>query len=457
MFGSRRRFLKSGVLSAAGIGALGSFFRAAGDSAALLQPDQLHPQPAPFDRLPLEWYKRQSGMLREKCGEKGCDAILLQNRWNIVYFAGLFHSTTERPFRVFFPVREDAILWYSPGLDRDLVNTWWSTGNEYYFDYLHAENAYPNRGRVTQTETVDLWEWTLKGLGRRGYADKVVGVDWELSAHEREVAQKVMPRATFRNIADICMNMRMVKTEEEIALLQRVYNYFSKIHAFARDYILKRGTDATDFEIRHAAIEYGTELILADVKRDGKPHSAVGIEIQIGCRAGIATAYPHPNQFFHKKVERGDSLQVSGAVRIGGHGGECYRYYQILPTTAWRNQVWETVTESALLLREECYHGNTCSQVAYKIHKLQVERGMEKLIYHRPGHGEGMEGHQPPWLALGDYTMLRKGMTFSVEPGLYDPENGFGYNPSDNCLVWDKRGIFQSSVPWTQEWMHLTL
>jgi Xaa-Pro aminopeptidase len=36
-----------------------------------------------------------------------------------------------------------------------------------------------------------------------------------------------------------------------------------------------------------------------------------------------------------------------------------------------------------------------------------------------------MEGHQPPWLALGDPTVLEEGMMFSVEPGLYDPEKGF--------------------------------
>lgn len=459
MKASRRRFMKNSLLGAAAAGMTPSplWSQAASDSERFLQSDDLHPRAAQFDRLPLEWYKRQTGILREECGEEGCDAVLLQDRWNIIYYTGLFHSTTERPFRVFFPVQEDAIFWYSPGLDRDLVTTWWSTDNDYYFDYLHAEGAYPNRGDVKQGETIDLWEWTLKGIRERGFGEGVIGLDWELNNHQRSIASKVVPRATFRDISDACIQMRMVKTEEELALIQRAYNYFSQIHAFARDYILKHGTDVTDFDVRHAAMEYGTDLIMEDVKRDGRPHSAVGVSVGIGCRTGAATAYPHPNQFFHKKIERGDALQVSGVVHIGGYGGECYRYYQILPSTPHRDKLWQVVTDTVQLLKQECYHGNTCSQVAYAIHKLQVENGVEDYIYHRPGHGEGMEGHQPPWLALGDYTMLRKGMTFSVEPGLYDPENGFGYNPSDNCLVGEKRGIFQSSVPWTKEWMYLEL
>ena len=40
-------------------------------------------------------------------------------------------------------------------------------------------------------------------------------------------------------------------------------------------------------------------------------------------------------------------------------------------------------------------------------------------------HGAGSEGHQSPYIALGDYTMLRRNMCFSEEPGLYDPENGY--------------------------------
>jgi Xaa-Pro aminopeptidase len=82
---------------------------------------------------------------------------------------------------------------------------------------------------------------------------------------------------------------------------------------------------------------------------------------------------------------------------------------------------------------------------------------MAKYIYHRPAHGEGMEGHQPPYIALGDTTVLEEGMTFSVEPGLYNPEGGFGYNPSDSCLVMKDKGVLQGSVPTTKEWSFLTL
>jgi Xaa-Pro dipeptidase len=458
---SRRNFMKnlSYGFAAAGLGRKsGSFsFPQKEGSESLLIKNPDHPQEAAFDRLPLSWYKKTVSRLKEKVAEKGIEAIILQNRWNLIYFTGLFHSTTERPFYVLFPVKKDAIYWYHPGLDRDLVSSWWSTENDYYFDYLHAEGGFPEKGKVVQGKTVDLFEWLLEGLKKRGYADKVIGVDKEFPPSRMKKIKKILPQAKFVDISQACLKMRIVKTPEEIALTQRAMNYFSKIHAFARDYLLEKGTDATDFEVGHAASEYGTDLIMKDVKRDGKPHNAVGISVHIGCRTGVATAYPHPNQFFHKRIEKGDALQISGVVRVGGYGGELYRYFQIAPWDAHREKLWQVVTDCVRIQEEESMAGKTCSELAFKIHQYQVKNGVARYIYHRPAHGEGMEGHQAPWLALGDYTVLEEGMTFSVEPGLYDPENGFGYNPSDNLLVTEKKGVLMSSVPYSKAWMFLKL
>ena len=107
---------------------------------------------------------------------------------------------------------------------------------------------------------------------------------------------------------------------------------------------------------------------------------------------------------------------------------------------------------------EESIAGVTCSTVAYKIHKYQVQNGVARYIYHRPAHGEGWEGHQPPYLALGDHTMLEPGMVFSVEPGLYDPEHGFGSNWSDEFVINEQGPARQMSrLPWSEDWCLIRL
>jgi Xaa-Pro aminopeptidase len=254
--------------------------------------------------------------------------------------------------------------------------------------------------------------------------------------------------------------MQIIKTPEEIALLQRAYRYFDKIHAFARDYILERGTDATDFEVGQALQAYGINLLMEDIQRDGKPHSAVGVEVTSHyVRAGVASAYPHPNQFFHRKIERGQTVYVNTDIKIGGLGGECYRNYLIDPITSQQEKMWEVVAETIQIQEEESKPGAVCSDIARMIHEHQVANGMRDFIYHRPAHGQGQfyVGHQPPFISLGDYTEVEENMTFSMEPGLYDARNGIGINPSDNLRVTASKGVRFSSVPFSKEWSFLTL
>ena len=48
--------------------------------------------------------------------------------------------------------------------------------------------------------------------------------------------------------------------------------------------------------------------------------------------------------------------------------------------------------------------------------------GFEKFLRIGPAMEYGLEGHESPWIAEGDKTVLVEGMTFSCEPGVYDPE-----------------------------------
>ncbi len=200
--------------------------------------------------------------------------------------------------------------------------------------------------------------------------------------------------------------------------------------------------------------------MMRDVRRDGKPHSAVGIYVTSQyVRTGVATAYPHPNQFFHSQVRKGDNLYVNTDIRLGGYGGEGYRNYQIAPWDSQQEKMWQVVADCVQIQLEESVPGTICSDVAYKIHQHQVKEGMQDFIYHRPAHGSGQnyEGHQPPFISLGDHTVIEEGMTFSVEPGLYDSERGIGVNPSDKLLVLKDKAVLMSRVPYSREWCFLTL
>ena len=411
------------------------------------------------DRLPVAWYRACIGRIQQKLAEQNLDGILCRDVWNIVYASGYFHSQTERPEALFIPRQGEPVL-FVPGLDRDLVSSWWLRDAEFYFDYPQAEeNGDPRAGSVAQPRgTVNLWTWMLRGLQRRGYGDKTIACDWELPPSQARLFQEALPGARFAAAGPLMLGLRMIKTPDEIALTRRALAYSDRMLEFCRDYVMRRGTQATDFDVRHEAVRFGTDLVMRDVPHDGRVHSAVGVSISCGCRTGVGTAYPHPNQFFFTRIERGHAIQFSGImVRIGGYGGEGYRACHIQPMTAHQQKLWEVHTEMTLAQIEHSRPGAECREVAARVLEIARRQGVERYVYHRPAHGAGMEGHQAPYVSLGDATVMQEGMMFSNEPGLYDVENGCGYNHSNNVLITASGCEQMNRTPLTKEWCWLRL
>ena len=460
----RRKFIKSMGLGLASMRLSASnLIKSPGESESLLVTNRNHPKPAPkgYDRLPLSWYKQRVQKLKNMLLNDKVDAILLENDVNKIYFSGCFRGSGKRTTWVLFPQEEkDTAYWFSPGIDRDLIKSWWCTENNYYFCFPHGEGGFPNKGKVVAGKQVDLFEWLLEHLKEKGFKGKKIATDMNLSANQLLQLNKYLPKTKFINISGVCEKMRIIKTKEEIALTQRAYRYFDKIHSFARDYILENGTNTNDFEIGQALKSYGINLLMKDLSFDGKPHSAVGVLVTSEyVRAGISTAYPHPNQLFYNKVKKGEPVYVNTDIKIGGCGGEGYRNYQINPVSKYQDKMWSIVADTVQIIVEETKPGVLCSDVAYKVHKYQVDNGMQDYIYHRPGHGTGFnfEGHQSPYFSLGDHTPIEEGMMFSVEPGLYDSKRGIGINPSDNLLVTKEGSVLMTSVPFSKEWSYLNI
>jgi len=460
----RRKFIKSMGLGLASLRlSARNLIKTPGESESLLVTNRNHPKPAPkgYDRLPLSWYKDRVQVLKNMLLNDKVDAILLENDVNKIYFSGCFRGSGKRTTWVLFPQEEkDTAYWFSPGIDRDLIKSWWCTENNYYFCFPHGEDGFPNKGKVVAGKQVDLFEWLLEHLKEKGYEGKKIATDMNLSPNQLLKLNKYLPKTKFINISSVCEKMRIIKTKEEIALTQRAYRYFDKIHSFARDYILENGTNTNDFEIGQALKAYGINLLMEDLSFDGKPHSAVGVLVTSDyVRAGISTAYPHPNQLFYNKVRKGEPVYVNTDIKIGGCGGEGYRNYQINPVSKYQDKMWSVVADTVQIIVEETKPGVLCSDVAYKVHKYQVDNGMQDYIYHRPGHGTGFnfEGHQSPYFSLGDHSPIEEGMMFSVEPGLYDSKRGIGINPSDNLLVTREGSVLMTSVPFSKEWSYLNI
>jgi len=411
------------------------------------------PLEQPF-RLPRSWYQENVKRLQAKLKERDLNGIILENVWNIIYFSGLFYSDTERPFWLFIPTKGEPTIFH-PALDLDLVNSWWIEDREWYFDFPHHG---PYNARVFEPgPEVDLLEWMLDRLAVRGFDKATLGIESEVTPSVASRMKKALPCATFGVVGDVCLKMRAVKTPEEIKLIQKAIDLQDHMLEYARDLILEQGTDITDYDVQLETQRHATHMFMKWLELDGKPHNGVGIDFWFWCRAGVSTAYPHPNQFLYHKIRKGDAIQIVGFVHLGGYMGEGYRALQTNPMTDYHRKMWDVHTEMTRLQAKLCKAGMPCNEIASKVLKLARVAGLERHVYHRPAHGIGMEGHQRPILALGDETVLEENMILSNEPGLYNPEGGWGYNHSNTILVGKEKGTVLNKTPLTKEWCWLKI
>lgn len=428
------------------------------DSRALLR-DRERYAPSDAFRLSRQWSIARAHDLLDRVDPARRTGVLLLDPWNIVSFTGLWALTTERLLAAYLPPDGSAPLWFYPWLDHELVTTWWYGDGDAYFDVPDAEGQFPPRGTIATEPSIGSWDWLFGRLAARGIrADGATAfvTDVELPAGASAAAVRHVG-ADPLSVGETALRMRMVKTDEELALWARAYGYFDDVHVYARDRLLAREPELTDSRLRTDMADWVLDRIMADYGPDRSLHGPVGITVDLAwVRAGAVTGHPHPNQVRHAVIERQRTVQVSGIVQIGGCGGELYRPYLLRTPTDHERRLWTAARDSCLVLKDALRAGRTGGEAAQDVHRFQLAEGVERYAATRPSHGQGMEGHQPPYISLGERTILEPGMCFSVEPGLYDPAGGFGVNFSDTFVVQESGPAVQlSRLPWSEEWCWL--
>ena len=240
---SRRDFLRltGAATAAAGMVGFDEIERVARGAlrpaAAGLQLETAPASGKPF-RMTQSWYRTQIQRLQNRLGERGMRGMVLKESTNHNYLTGIFLTNTERPVWLWVPTQGELAI-FGPGLDRDMYREWFIKDFEWYFDYPHAGPF--NQLVFEKGPTVDLAEWMLKGIAKRGGGEGRIGVESELTPSQHKAMTSVLPKAVFVPAGDILLEMRMRKTLEEIALTQVAIDYHDKTLAFARNLIAEKG------------------------------------------------------------------------------------------------------------------------------------------------------------------------------------------------------------------------
>jgi Xaa-Pro dipeptidase len=419
---NRREFLRitAGAAALSVTTNLSSFGR-----ARRLQMSTTLPNTGSHDRLPEDWYRRKIRQVQDEIKKRNLNALVLLHATNVIYTTGYFHLSTERPLAALIPQSGDPAL-FVPALESDQVKLWWVKDYESYFDFPGPVN------RV---------RWIFERIAKRGLGAGRIGVE-EPTPSRLNQMKLGAPQATIVAAGDLIEQLRWVKDEDEIQIMRRGMYFNDFAIGAGREFIQAHGA-VTENEILKAAADALADKMGAELK----DVVGVGIEPPFGSLVpfGKRSAFPHavPSK---DRLKKGDALILSYTCQVGGYAVECERSFSVGKPTDYAKRLFDAMLAAHDTGVENLKEGAIAEEVDKKSLDQIRKAGFEKFLKHRTGHGIGLEGHEAPWIAEGDKTVLKEGMTFSCEPGVYDPDWG-GFRHSDTVVVRKDKGEVLNKYP----------
>ena len=149
--------------------------------------------------------------------------------------------------------------------------------------------------------------------------------------------------------------------------------------------------------------------------------------------SGPNSANPHANPG-DRKLQAGDLLIIDWGARWNGYVSDITRTFAIDHMPADFEIIADTVLAANQAGRRKAAPGIQANQVDAAARTTIEKAGFGEFFLHRTGHGIGLNAHEDPFISQASRTTLEKGMTFTVEPGIYLGGQG-GIRIEDNVLI----------------------
>jgi Xaa-Pro dipeptidase len=391
----RRDFLKTASLAAA-TPWLPSFSLQA-NSDALPKYEEMSGRLQSAPSINAEDYAARVAKLQALLRERKVAGLFLEPGINSFYFTGFQTGRSERLIALFIPAQGESIM-ISPAFEESRLRN--EAGFEKIFTWEEHENPYALFGRI---------------LGDLGMRTATIAIEpttryFVVDAISREASQ-----AKLINGESLCEALRMRKSEKELALM-------------------RLSLDATEACIRQTWTQIKMGMKEQEVARQlSQNYSALGLRGGGLIQFGPSAAVPHGGPA-GKPLEHDQIILMDCGTSVKGYSSDITRTTVFGKPSRRHEEIWQLVHQSQSAGIAAAKPGVTCESVDAAARKMIDDAGYGKYFTHRLGHGIGLEGHEAPYFARGNKTMLQPGMTLTVEPGIYLPGE-FGVRLEDDIVI----------------------
>jgi Xaa-Pro dipeptidase len=334
------------------------------------------------------------------------DAIVLNPGPSLVYLTGLHFHLMERP-TIFIYQRGETPILILPELESAKLAAISMPLKVHTF----GDDPAAWQGVFDQS----LTKWKNKSI--------TVGVEAiRLRFLEMEYLQKAAPSAKFVSGESVISVLRSQKDEHEIECMRKA------VH------IAQNGLSATLPFIKPGISEQdlSSELIIQLYKAGSSPE----LPFMPIVASGPNSANPHavPSS---RKLQPGDLLVIDWGAAYEDYFSDLTRTFAIGQPAPELVEIYKAVQGANAAGRAAGKPGLPAGAVDDVTRRVIDQAGFGSYFTHRTGHGLGMEAHEQPYMFGGNSLTLEKGMTYTVEPGIYLPGKG-GVRIEDNIVITDQ-------------------
>ena len=341
--------------------------------------------------------------------DKNLPAMYLHAGTNLYYFTGMKWNSSERMVgAILFP--NGKLIFIAPEFEKGTI-----------FDFMLIE------GKILCWEEhespYDLFVAILK---ENGVSSGTVSMDEATPFFIFNGIKKASKNYDFIDAKPITAGCRMIKSEEEIAIMQHAMNITLEVQKAAAR-ILRVGISANEV----------TEFINEAHKRYGATAGSYFCIVLFG----VDSSFPHGVKS-PKNLENNEVVLIDTGCVIHDYISDITRTYVFGKANEEQTSIWNIEKETQQAAFNAAQLGSSCADVDNASRKVLESHGLGpdyKLpgLPHRTGHGIGLGIHEWPYIVRNDHTVLEPGMTFSNEPMICVP-NKFGIRLEDHIYMTEK-------------------
>ena len=346
------------------------------------------------DTKPISKAERESliDKAQQLLAKNNMAALVLDCGTSIEYFTGVSWWPSERTMVAIIPAK-GTVKYVCPAFEESRFRELITIGNDVY---VWHEDESPYRLIVSV-------------LKEAGIQTGSIGIEEQLRYFIFNGIQKEAPHLSFVSGDPISAECRIIKSENEIALMQTANDItWAAIQQGVAQ--LKEGMS------QH---ELSSVIMQAQRELGGDPDFAL-------CLFGKDAAFPHGTKS-PSKLKKGEIVLMDCGCRVHGYSSDITRTIVFgAEPTARQLSIWNLEKEAQAAGFAAAKNGSPCGDIDAAARKVITDAGFGPGyqlpgLPHRTGHGIGMDGHEWGNALKGNKRLLEPGMCFSIEPTIAIP------------------------------------